>query len=65
VVNAGTESEIGAAFGAMSHMRVGGVHVGADPFFISRRDQIVSLAARAIGLELPPSLLARADEVIE
>jgi len=46
VVNASTESEIDTAFAGMSQMRVGGIHVGADPFFISRRDQIVSLAQR-------------------
>jgi len=46
VLNAGTASEIEAAFASLVEQRVRGLLVSADAFFISRRDQIVALAAR-------------------
>jgi len=46
VLNASTASEIDAAFATMRQRRVGALLAGADPFFSSRRQQIVALAAR-------------------
>ena len=46
VLNASTASEIQAAFATMRQRRVSALFVGADPFFSSRRQQIVALAAR-------------------
>jgi putative ABC transport system substrate-binding protein len=43
---ASTEGEIDAAFAAIAQSRVNAVLVAADAYFISRRDQIVGLAAR-------------------
>jgi len=44
--NATDESEINAAFETMMQERAGALIVGADPYFYSRRNQIVQLAAR-------------------
>jgi putative ABC transport system substrate-binding protein len=46
ILRAGTENEIDAAFGALGQLQAGAIVVGADPFFASRRDQLVALASR-------------------
>jgi putative ABC transport system substrate-binding protein len=45
VLTATSPGEIDAAFTAMVQNRVGALVVGSDPFFFSRREQIVALAA--------------------
>ena len=46
ILNASNENQIDAAFKTLVQLRAGAVVIGADTFFISRRDQIVALALR-------------------
>ena len=46
VVNAGSEREIDAGFASFVQQRVNAIVIGADSLFLSRRDQVVGLAAR-------------------
>ena len=46
IINASSEQDLDAAFASMKQLQVSALLVGADPFFNSHRDQIVSLAAR-------------------
>ena len=45
IVNASSEQEIEAAFASLSQQGIGGLVSGTDPFFDTRRDQIIALAA--------------------
>ncbi len=46
VLKATTEAEIDAAFAAIEQLQAGGLLVANDPFFFSRRAQLVALAAQ-------------------
>jgi putative ABC transport system substrate-binding protein len=46
ILKAGTESEIDAAFATLVQLKIGALFVGANPFFASRREQLVTLASR-------------------
>jgi putative tryptophan/tyrosine transport system substrate-binding protein len=45
IVHASTEPELGTSFSTFAQLRIGALLVGADPFFFTRRDHIVALAA--------------------
>ena len=46
MLNASTEEDLYKAFAALSELKAGGLVVNAEPFFDSKRDKIVALAAR-------------------
>jgi putative ABC transport system substrate-binding protein len=46
VLYASTEREIEAVFDSLAQMKAGGLVIGANAFFFSRRDQLVELATR-------------------
>jgi putative ABC transport system substrate-binding protein len=46
ILKAGTESEIDAAFAALVNLHAGGLVIGPDAFFSSRREQLVALLSR-------------------
>jgi ABC-type uncharacterized transport system substrate-binding protein len=46
ILKAGSEPEIDAAFTTLVQLHAGALVVGADPFFFTRRNQFVTLAAR-------------------
>jgi putative ABC transport system substrate-binding protein len=45
-VTAGTDTDLEPAFASLAKMHTGALLISADPFFNSRRDQLVALAAR-------------------
>ena len=60
VLNASSEREIDAAFASLVKERVGAILAAGDPFFDTRRDQIISLAAHYS----VPTMYAQRDYVV-
>jgi putative ABC transport system substrate-binding protein len=46
IANAGNDQEIESAFATFSKQQIGALMVGSDPYYISRREKIIALAAR-------------------
>jgi putative ABC transport system substrate-binding protein len=46
IAHASYDEEIESAFATLSMQQIGAIMVGSDPYYISRRDKIVALAAR-------------------
>jgi len=46
ILKASTESEMDAAFASLVQLQAGGLLVGTDPFFNTRREKLVALSAR-------------------
>ncbi len=61
VLNASTPREINAAFATVRQQRASALYVGGDPFFTSRRQQIVALATR----DVIPDVYANREFVVE
>jgi ABC-type uncharacterized transport system substrate-binding protein len=61
VVKAGSEAEIDAAFAALKQMNVKALVVVGDPFFNSRRRQLIALAAR----DAVPAIYSNRENVDE
>jgi putative ABC transport system substrate-binding protein len=55
IFNAGTSREIDAAFATLVRARPDALFVGGDPFFSSRRVQLVNLATRYAGIATFPN----------
>jgi putative ABC transport system substrate-binding protein len=65
IVKASTESEIDAAFAELVRLHAGALAVVPDPFFLSRREQLVALAAHhAVPAIYPLSEFAEAGASI-
>jgi ABC-type uncharacterized transport system substrate-binding protein len=61
VLNASSQTEIDTAFATLRARRAGALFVGGDPFFTTRRQQIVALAAR----DAIPAMYSNRDFVSE
>jgi putative ABC transport system substrate-binding protein len=46
IAHASNDQEIESAFATLNKQQIGAVMVGSDPFYISRREKIIALAAR-------------------